>query len=412
MNFLPWLAAAAWAWHAGWFAATPTSSPVSVASPFVSGGEQKTVDGWVHHYGPWGKLEYHWIQLDTPAEFIPAEEASPGPTRWYFDAPTVIEARRKLIEWGFPDRLADELDSVSDLWEPAAEGGGYLLPPTSVVEGLSVDERRRIYERLTLHPKNDVYVFMGDDIGRWFDGSSVPRAVVDLVRQVSFRRGNVHFFADKQLALAKCADDAQRLELVRCINRRATVVGRLRLDESTNYDELVRYWFPDRRPQGVETLLRGMAASGSEPTVDLIHVLSPFARERLYTFPLADRPFADQLNCGWTAIHYFDVTVPDQNLSREETALRIRDDFYPVNSAPSYGDLALFLSPKSRDQLVHVAVYLAGDLLFSKNGNTARNPWVLMPLQELKDLYSHTDSELVVRFYRAKPYSATGSTSP
>lgn len=41
-----------------------------------------------------------------------------------------------------------------------------------------------------------------------------------------------------------------------------------------------------------------------------------------------------------------------------------------------------------KDQAVHAAVYIADDIVFTKNGNNIRQPWILMRLKNLIAAYS------------------------
>jgi hypothetical protein len=376
-----------------------------------------TADQWHRRSGPWGQLEFRWIQLETPAEYVSPREWQPGPTKWFFDCPTALEARRRLISWGLPDTLLQLLDRASDedIWEPAA-GGGYLLPPPALVEGMEPDVRRRIYHQLAQLPNNGLHsgpaTFCGGDLAEWFDGSHVPAELIDQVRRLTFETDGVHFFSDLELLLGRCPSDEVRQEFVRCIWRHSTVLARLRLDEGTDYDAVVKYWFPFRRPQSVKTLLRGMASARTDSAVDLVHMLSPMARERLYTFPAADDPSAATLNCSWTAANFFN-RVPDDRFVDPDTLYEsLAQEYYPVASMPAYGDLVAFVSPSSRVRMPHVAVYLAGDLVFTKNGQFARRPWILMPLQQLQAFYGQTVANMQVHMFRRKPFpNADGLSS-
>jgi hypothetical protein len=40
------------------------------------------------------------------------------------------------------------------------------------------------------------------------------------------------------------------------------------------------------------------------------------------------------------------------------------------------------------DPMFHVAVYVANDILFTKNGNSYSLPWMYMGMEELKDFYA------------------------
>ena len=53
-----------------------------------------------------------------------------------------------------------------------------------------------------------------------------------------------------------------------------------------------------------------------------------------------------------------------------------------------YGDILLLMN--DRNEIKHSAVYLADDLVFTKNGNNYRQPWMLMHIPDLLATYPAT----------------------
>lgn len=63
----------------------------------------------------------------------------------------------------------------------------------------------------------------------------------------------------------------------------------------------------------------------------------------------------------------------------------LRQDYHIVESEFQLGDVIGLLDAEG--DLFHVAVYIADDLVFTKNGTSPVSPWTLMPLQRVKDYY-------------------------
>jgi hypothetical protein len=61
------------------------------------------------------------------------------------------------------------------------------------------------------------------------------------------------------------------------------------------------------------------------------------------------------------------------------------------------GDVVWFSD--ARGNTVHIAVYVAANYLFTKNGSDYSKPWLLMELKELLANYT-TGKPLSVTFYR------------
>ena len=61
------------------------------------------------------------------------------------------------------------------------------------------------------------------------------------------------------------------------------------------------------------------------------------------------------------------------------------------------GDLAIFLDQQGN--CFHSAVYVADDVLFTKNGTSFSHPWMYMRMDEMKEFYPRPGT-ITVRFYR------------
>ncbi len=59
--------------------------------------------------------------------------------------------------------------------------------------------------------------------------------------------------------------------------------------------------------------------------------------------------------------------------------------YHRVEGKPSYGDIFLFV--RGGTEVLHSAVFIADNVLFTKNGGSPREPWVLMKLEDLSAIY-------------------------
>src|SRR4029077_5106531 len=75
-------------------------------------------------------------------------------------------------------------------------------------------------------------------------------------------------------------------------------------------------------------------------SVTVAHLLPPFARMRLYTYPNPDiDPTATRENCFWTAMNFFNESPDPQFLSLENTRRAVGRDYDKTEKLPVYGDL-------------------------------------------------------------------------
>ena len=85
--------------------------------------------------------------------------------------------------------------------------------------------------------------------------------------------------------------------------------------------------------------------------------------------------------------------------------LKLDTDFYPVFSDPRYGDL-VFLEKPSGD-IIHSSVFIADEIVYTKNGGHFLSPWMLMTIPDMVTAFSALmpeDQRLKVTYYRNKYY--------
>jgi hypothetical protein len=84
---------------------------------------------------------------------------------------------------------------------------------------------------------------------------------------------------------------------------------------------------------------------------------------------------------------------------------KLDTEYYPVISDPRFGDIAMLV--KRDGTIIHSCVFIADNIVYTKNGASATVPWVLMALPELLEAYSAevpSEQTLRVEYYRNKNY--------
>jgi hypothetical protein len=116
--------------------------------------------------------------------------------------------------------------------------------------------------------------------------------------------------------------------------------------------------------------------------IDIANLLPPAAETLLYTYPRLDEPYID---CHWTAFNFFHPAPERKPLGVKETGEVDTRLFTPFIGEPRFGDLVLFNNAAGFVQ--HSAVYIADDILFTKNGRSPKKPWVLMRLSDVQNIF-------------------------
>jgi hypothetical protein len=353
--------------------------------------------------GPWGDLKYVRITIEPPDEFVPVDDRVFEKTRWHFAG----YQRSQLADLFnacdlTPAQRAGLLDT--NTWSDAINDI-VVTPSDRLILELSEAARTKIYSVLAESVLNDFqywpFTFRLDGFDEWFQRSGVSDATRALVRRLTYRRGQSLCFSDLPEVFAQIPTVAERRRLFKTLSRNSTLLMKLQINPDTDTDDLYSYWAKGGRAKDLKPLLESLTKVPGGITIDVAHLLPPFARKRLnsYPFPQAD-PSVAAPDCFWTALNFFneppDDRYRDDNVWKAELQAN-----YTVVTQPTYGDLIFLLRPD--DSPLHAAVYVADDVVFTKNGGNYRQPWILMEWADLMARYPENHALRTVIFHRTGP---------
>lgn len=348
--------------------------------------------------GPWGDVEYTRIILEPPNEYVDLRNTSAAELRWVFEGSSRLEAEYQMLASG----LTAEQCSAGT-WDQTSEGTVFE-PESSMVSGLDPQVRARLYGLLSQFDDNfaqaNPYRFRGDSLEEWFEGSELLPATIALVRQHLYRRGTSLAFADASIVLPQLPDDDERRRLIKVLSRRTALMVKLCVNPQSDLPALDAYWSIGGRSKDIEPMLASLSRQPSGAKVDVVHLLPRFARAHIYTYPV---PIADARDkppdCFWSSLNFFRQIYDDSFATPEGAARGIEENYYEVVGPPQLGDLMLLELPAGG--VIHSCVYIADDIVFTKNGTSMSTPWIFMALADVTAFYSD-DSEVKVRVYRPK----------
>lgn len=338
--------------------------------------------------GPWGEIQYVRINIEMPDHFVTAHQIVQDETRWFFRGHTEDEVRNLFRHAMLtPLQLRSVLDGAR--WERPTNAV-VVIPSRELVLELSPQSRAYIYSVLSGFPENFTqafpYSFRGNGLSDWMANSGLSAANEKLVRQLFYRRGSSILFSDLPEVLPQLSSVAERIRLVKTLTRRSTVLMSLHVRPGADVTPLVNYWGKAGRAKDLQPLLQSLAQLPDGGDLDIAHLLPPFARKRLYTYPQpADTRGSSMPDCHYTSLNFFNDPVSINYGGFDEFRKTVDSDYHRVEGKPSYGDIFLFV--RDGKEVLHSAVYVADDTLFTKNGGSPREPWVLMTLEDLKSVY-------------------------
>jgi hypothetical protein len=181
----------------------------------------------------------------------------------------------------------------------------------------------------------------------------------------------------------------RRVTMAASLSRQDAVLARLCIRPDTDIDKVALYWgnMPNVRFIDVRPMLEALRRLPRGGTISLMYLLPPFARERLGTFPLPPARGQPLTDSYWSTLNFSNAKPDDRFLYPATCTQYLEESFYKIAQPGLYGDVLLFKN--ARNQLRHSAVYLADDLVFTKNGKTCTMPWVIARIPDLQNLYSN-----------------------
>lgn len=383
------------------------ASPLLLATPnsiVVFGSNTGRAHAFWPEAGPWGHLTISPIVVSPPLEYVPIDDSRPAPPRWHFARMTVERLEGVLHEAGFSDAEVAQLRGWA---RPDAEGGAVTVRPTpAFVRAMSPDVRARLYLYLSQNPLNfdqqSAYRFYGDSVDDWLGDRLQPKTRA-LVQPLVYRTGGFLFFADIELIRDDLGSAPELQRLIKRLLRQATMLVSLRVDDSAQVESLVEYWGRGGRRTDIRPLLESMAEAAPDHSIDITHLLPELPRRLLYRYPKVSQQDLQKpqlANCFWTALNFFNGEPDDRLLDPKVALRRLQEDYFLVHGQLQLGDIVAVSD--SRQNIFHVAVHVADDLVFTKNGFFSLTPWTILPMERLKGHFMEHLHDWNVTYYRRK----------
>lgn len=353
--------------------------------------------------GPWGQLEYVRIAIELPDHYIDVENLETND--WFFIGQSKAEALALLQSKGFTETQLKEVDASE--WETHPEGSRVFISD-DLVWGLDGKVRANLYNFLAQFQENvdqyNAFAYRPERIEERLVYSGLSAASIKMFKDLLYPQKSVLRFSDVDIALRKISDRKERLRFVKTVSRRSSLLVKLHVTPETDIDQLLKYWGGGGRAKDLRPLLESLARVPGGCKIDIAHLLPPFVRQRLYTYPspASESEFGRQ-DCHWTSINFWNDSAGPGYESPEAAASVIEANYFRVGSELSraqLGDIVFLQNPQG--DLIHSAVYIAEDVVFTKNGSGANQPWIYMKWEDMLPFYDSPNETPKIHVYRRK----------
>lgn len=370
----------------------PGSSQAATASPEQPEQTLPLQDIELSKIGPWGQLEYFEALLEAPLELVKASQPTSVRTRWFFGkmAPDAVSAFLQTL------KLAQDLETEltdRDRWIHNADGTT-IFPKQNVLIALPEPIRALLYRTLSKWPENEYHVepeiVYGGSVKKWLAGIDLSPQLIDFIEKTSYTTSSstssTRLFADTPGVLALAGSERERISILRAFSRTPTLVAKVRIKKG-NTHELKSYWNKGVRFKDTSTFLSSMLRYDTLDKIDLVHLLPAEVRKILYTFPRPSLSRSGYLpDCHWSSLNFFNTEPIERLCDPPQATAYTLENFERVSPPYELGDVLFFTDIDTGDAY-HSCAYIADDIVFTKNGRSPLQPWVLMKIGKVKDLY-------------------------
>ncbi len=339
--------------------------------------------------GPWGELLVQKIKLERPMELITLDDISPEPETWTFHGMTVAQVKALFTTHGL---TAEQAAAALAPDRVGSRGGDTVFKPgEDFVLSLSPSQRQQLYAALyglNVNVYLDYpYIFTQDSLNAIYADPRLNRDDVALLKKLVYPEQGALHLSDFNMLMNQIPTKERRVALTQSLSQQTAALARLCIRPDTDIDKIVSYWghIPNVHFNDIRPLLEAMKGLPNGGTISLIYFLPPFARERLYTFPVPEAEDPAVKDCHWTTFNFANLK-PDNNFTNAGYILQyIKNNYYQISTPSFYGDIVLLMDEKA--EIKHSAVYLAADLVFTKYGNNNSQPWMIVRMSDMQAEY-------------------------
>ncbi len=343
--------------------------------------------------GPWGILRAETIYTEKPAHFIDVAELLKSEEAWLFPDMDLDEVAQWLTENGYSQEEIKELVTTAP---EQSSHGLYLHPSQEWIARLDRTQRKNIHRLLALNSVNhfseNPYLFSPEVLKQIRSNALMEGEIGDFFDSLLYPRGSAMCLSDIRCLLYHIKDQKKCPEWLKLLTRTETILLKLEIDGNTDIPSLVNYWSGPFNYKDFLPLLESLKRENHTTRLDVIHLLPPVARQIIYTYPIEDG-FGEKRDCHWTAMNFFEDSKNDRYLDLQTIAEELSANFVDVEVPEKFGDIVMF-SPGGND-VVHSCVYIAADMVFTKNGLGVHQPWTITTLQEVTSIYG--DMKIIVK---------------
>ena len=339
--------------------------------------------------GPWGDIEYHFMYLEASERMVSSFKIPTTTPRWSFPGATVQQLAAFFDSARVPEAWSQIWLSPPCLIQQ--DGVLHILPPIEHLEELMPEQRAFIYLELSKSDLNEFHrdpvTIVSGSMEDFLRGTDIAPEHVRWMARMAYQRGGVLCFSDFQALMSRARSDAEAMRLFKACSRTRGIFARLKVTAQSDFKALAHYWSASGRSKDITNMFQSFAENQPPGGIDLIHLLPPLARRLLNSYPSLDLAMHGRMaDCHWSSLNFFNSEPRGYFLNTGLAAKHVLENFDRVETPYQFGHVLFFLD-EAAGNAYHSCVYLADDLVFTKNGGNTVKPWTIKLLSDVKQIY-------------------------
>lgn len=354
--------------------------------------------------GPWGELIISDIYLEAPNSVIDVVGKPDPVPRWTFSRTSVTTVKDILIQAGVEMSLVARLTTAPQLVMNGTDV--IIFPKTEDLLEIKGQVRDKLYSEIAKFPLNEYYAdpvfILSGDVEEWLSETSLNAEQKNLFRQLTWHRGEALVFSNVGLLLQCAKTNLEIDNTLRAITRCMSLVVSEKFPLKPEQREpFLKYWFANQPESPRMTFIKAISKENDiNDSVDILHFLPVLIREKAYTFPSLKDGMKGRLpDCHWTSLNFFNLTAKDYYRNTSLAAIQLTQSYDPVQAPYQFGDVLCYID---KGEGLHTCVYIADEIVLTKNGENILAPWVLLYIKDVSKIYKRSPTTLI-QGYRLKP---------
>ncbi len=359
--------------------------------------------------GPWGRLQHFSFFLEGPAIHLNKFRITNLTLGWSVDISEAEKVLTRLAQLGLSGEILEWIKKPDN---PTTKGDQIIFfPPGDGVLNLAPEIRAAVYRELSRFQANlDIVgpcLIPKGKFDTWFLNTSLRPELISLIKQMSYPRGDALAFSDYSLLSRFLTNEAEAREVFSILTRTPALMLQLILDKKSKINDIAAYWSTGgeaAHPGGAPNhapLLKSLQSRGDNETLDVVHLLPPLPQKLLNTY--LDHVYfgeGEVPDCHWSSLNFFKSVEEPFFLHSQFASTAFLERYQTIKPPYHFGDILAIVSGNGKAS--HSCVYIADDVVFTKNGKNILAPWVFQSLAHVKMTFLFDNNCKMVGFRSRK----------